>query len=97
MLRNAFKNFTNFLRLLRGMPPIRSGVSNAGARRAREAMHVRGGGDFPVTGTSRTDSHLGKAIAGGHEEKVYGDPASKRRVSATAGTPRGIEKRHRPL
>lgn len=84
MARNAIRSFTNFLRLLRGMPPTRTGVSTTGAKQAREAMHIRGS-HTPVTGTSRTDSHLGKAIASGHKEKVYGDPASKNRVVGYGG------------
>ena len=69
---------------VRGLPPTRTGVSNAGAKQAGEAIHARGGGGGggagAFSGTSATDSHLGKAIASGHQEKVYGDPASKNRV-----------------
>ncbi len=46
-------------------------------------MHVRGPGAF--SGTSAADSYLGKAVAGGHQEKVYGDPASKNRVVGYGG------------
>ena len=67
------------MRLLRGMPPTRTGVSKAGAKQARDTSHARGPGGGG-SGTSAADSHLGKAIAGGHQEKVYGDPASKNRV-----------------
>ncbi len=80
-LRKWISDFINFLRLLRGMPPTRTGVSRAGAKQAREAMHVRGAGG----GTSSADSHLGKAIAGGHQEKVYGDPRSRNRVVGYGG------------
>ncbi|MDE0700896.1 MAG: hypothetical protein F4Y27_07625 [Acidimicrobiaceae bacterium] len=87
MARNAVRSFTNFLRLLRGMPPTRTGVSTTGAKQAREALHVRGPGGTAgaFSGTSSTDSHLGKAIASGHQEKVYGDPASKNRVVGYGG------------
>ena len=58
------------------MPPTRGGVSNAGAKLARGAMHVRGGGFVGgnFSGSSQSDSFLGEAIASGHREKVYGDP-----------------------
>ena len=87
MVRNTFRELRNFVRLLRGMPPTRTGVSKAGAKQAREALHVRGSGGTAgaFSGTSATDSHLGKAIAGGHQEKVYGDPASKNRVVGYGG------------
>ena len=85
MLRNAFKNFTNFLRLLRGMPPTSSGVSNAGAKQASGAMNIRGIGGFTKTGADRSDNLLGKALADGHKVTVYGDPASKRRVVGYGG------------
>ena len=86
-IRNFIQNLKNFVRLLRGMPPVRTGVSKAGAKQAREALHVRGSGGTAgaFSGTSATDSHLGKAIAGGHQEKVYGDPASKNRVVGYGG------------
>lgn len=68
------------------MPPT-PGVSNAGTEQAREALHVRGqggtGGVFSAT--SRTDGLIGKAIASGHQEKVYGDPASKNRIVGHGG------------
>ncbi len=69
---------------MRGMPPIRSGASRSGARGAQGAVHAQGpgGGAF---GTSSADSHLGKAIASGHQEKVYGDPASKNRLVGYGG------------
>ena len=81
------RNFKNFVRLIRGLPPTRTGVSNAGAKQAGEAIHARGGGGGGgwCSGTSAADSHLGKAIAGGHQEKVYGDPASKNRVVGYGG------------
>ena len=83
------RNFKNFVRLIRGLPPTRTGVSNAGAKQAGEAIHARGGGGGGTagafSGTSATDSHLGKAIASGHQEKVYGDPASKNRVVGYGG------------
>ena len=83
------RNFKNFVRLIRGLPPTRTGVSNAGAKQAGEAIHARGGGGGggagAFSGTSATDSHLGKAIASGHQEKVYGDPASKNRVVGYGG------------
>ena len=78
------RNFKNFVRLIRGLPPTRTGVSNAGAKQAGEAIHARGPGGGG-SGTSSADSHLGKAIAGGHQEKVYGDPASKNRVVGYGG------------
>ena len=88
-IRNFIQNLKNFLRLLRGMPPTRTGVSKAGAKQAGEAIHARGGGGAggagAFSGTSATDSHLGKAIASGHQEKVYGDPASKNRVVGYGG------------
>ena len=91
-IRNFIRNFKNFLRLMRGMPPIRSGVSKAGAKQARDASHARGPGGGG-SGTSSADSHLGKAIASGHQEKVYGDPASKNRVVGYGGqTPRHHKK-----
>lgn len=87
MVRNTFRELRNFFRLMRGMPPIRSGVSKAGAKQAREAMHVSrgGGGGGAFSGTSATDGVLGKAIASGHQEKVHGDPASKNRVVGYGG------------
>lgn len=86
MFRKHFRSFVNFVRLLRHLPPDRGGVSNVGAKQARQAMHVHSGGtDF--TGTSRTDPYLGKAIASGHKQKVYGDPASKNRVVGYGGYP----------
>ena len=87
MIRNAIRNFINFLRLLLGMPPTRGGVSNAGARQAREAMHVSvgPGGGSAFSGGSSADNLLGKAIASGHQKKVYGDPASKNRVVGYGG------------
>ena len=81
---------------MRGLPPTRTGVSKAGAKQAREALHVRGSGGTAgaFSGTSATDSHLGKAIASGHQEKVYGDPASKNRVVGYGGqAPRHRKKR----
>ena len=95
-IRNFISNFRNFLRLMRGLPPTRTGVSKAGAKQAREALHVRGSGGTAgaFSGTSATDSHLGKAIASGHQEKVYGDPASKNRVVGYGGqAPRHRKKR----
>ena len=62
---------------MRGMPPTRPGVSNTRAKRVREAM--RGGGGA-YAGTRAADGALGNAIARGHQEKVYGDPASRHRV-----------------
>ena len=63
-MANVFKNLWNFLRLLLRMPKGRSGVSNAGAKRARQAMHVSRTG---FTGTSRTDKFLGKELRDGHK------------------------------
>ena len=87
MVKKTFRELRNFFRLMRGMPPIRTGVSNAGAKQAREASHVykAGGGGGAFTGTSAADGVLGKAIASGHQEKVYGDPASKNRVVGYGG------------
>ncbi len=65
------------------MPPTRTGVSKAGAKQAREAMHIDGGGAF--TGTSAADGVLGKAIASGHQEKTFGDPASNNRLVGSGG------------
>lgn len=75
-IRRAILNFINFVRLLFTMPPPRGGVSNAGAKLARGAMHVRGGGGDlgGFSGSSQSDSFLGEAIASGHRQKVYGDP-----------------------
>ena len=87
-IRKVVNEITNFLRLMRGVPPTRAGASNAGAsnagaRQARESMHVSsggGGGGGSFGGSSAADKHLGEAIARGHKEQNYGDPASPRRV-----------------
>ena len=70
MMKKMFRELKNFVRLMRGMPPIPSGVSKAGAKQAGEAMHsvACGGGGF--TGTSATDGVIGKAIASDHQKKV---------------------------
>ena len=76
------RNFKNFLRLLRGMPPDPARVSDTGAKQVREAMHVSRGG----SGLNKnTDKLFGKAIASGHQEKPYGGPCLE--------TPRGRERR----
>ena len=62
-MTNVFKNLWNFLRLLLRMPKGRSGVSNAGAKRARQAMHV----SRTFSGTSATDKILGKELRDGHK------------------------------
>ena len=59
---NVFKSLWNFLRLLRRMPKGSSGVSNAGAKRARQAMHVSRTG---FSGTSKTDKFLAKELRDG--------------------------------
>ena len=61
---NVFKNLWNFLRLLLRMPKGRSGVSNAGAKRARQGMHVTG---FGFSGKSTTDKFLAKELRDGHK------------------------------
>ena len=93
MVRRTFGELRNFVRLMRGMPPTRTGVSRAGAKQARRASHVGGpGGATAFSGTSSADSHLGKAVASGHQEKVYGDPGSKNRVVGYGGKPRDTRK-----
>lgn len=86
--RKQFRGLANFVRLLRGLPPDRGGVSKVGAKQARQAMHIWGaGGVTNVTGTTHSDSYLGKAIASGHKKKVYGDPASKNQIVGYGGHP----------
>ena len=80
MVRNAFKSFAGFVRLVRHLPPEQPGVSKAGARMVRQASHVAAQGGTNFTGTSATDKVFGKALAEGHNVKRYGDPDSKRPV-----------------
>ena len=64
MANRFFKNLWSFLHLLRRMPKGRSGVSKAGAKRARQAMHVSRSG---FTGSSKTDKFLAKEFRDGHK------------------------------
>ena len=64
MVSRFCKGLWGFLRLLIRMPKGRSGVSNAGAKRARQAMHVSRTG---FSGTSRTDKFLAKELRDGHK------------------------------
>lgn len=84
MVRRTIGNFVNFIRLLRGVRPNRSGV-DAGFKQAREAMHVSGGRGGGMGYSSNTDKLIGKAMVDGHKKKAYGDPGSKNPVVGYGG------------
>ena len=80
MVSSFFKGLWGFLRLLLRMPKGRSVVSNAGAKRVRQAMHVTGATGQGFSGTSRTDKFLAKELRDGHQQdrQVSGQRARRR-------------------
>ena len=75
-----------FFLLLVRMPgqPRKPNPSKAAAKRVREASHATRAGTA-VTGSSATDRVLGKELAAGHKQKVYGDPMAERPVVGYGG------------